>query len=311
MIPRRVLVLGATGFVGKALMQRLGERCTLEGHGAGRSGAGPSQPRAFVRVDISRREDLERAMAMVRPQVVINASSYGVQPDQRALEPSIAVNVTGAGLVVEAAAAAGCTRVLHLGSCSEYGAREGHIDESAPVAPVDLYGTTKAAGSLLALERGQHFGVAVTVLRLFNVWGEHEPAHRLFPAVWNACRSNAPLALTDGLQIKDYSYVGDIADCLLDLAELDPSPDAAVLNLASGVALPVREFALRVATRLGRPELLRFGALDNRAQEARHQIPDVSRLDTLLPGRRLTPIEAVLDRLRAAAGLAGGVGAHG
>jgi nucleoside-diphosphate-sugar epimerase len=163
-----------------------------------------------------------------------------------------------------------------------------------------LYGSTKAAASLMVQERGRSLGIETLVLRLFNLWGACEPPHRLFPSLLRASRDRRPLALTPGTQLKDYSFVDDVANWILRLATMPGiGSHCPVINLGSGRPEPLRDFATDLARPLGAVDLLHFGARPSRAGEPIMQVPDLARLENLLPDRRITGRAEALERVLA------------
>jgi nucleoside-diphosphate-sugar epimerase len=298
MTDAKLLLVGASGFVGRAVVRRAVRHAGFRLIAGVRTPAGLPPGTAVCPVDVTATETLTAALRDIRPSVVINAAAYGVRPGQTDSGAALRVNVAGATALLEAAASAGCRRFIQLGSCSEYGARDGTVHEDDSPTPHTLYGATKAAGSIMVLERGAACGIETAVLRLFNLWGAGEPGHRLFPSIVEAARTRTPVDLTDGTQIKDYSFVDDVADWILELACAPPGAfgTSGIVNVGSGRPEPLRDWAARLADRLGARHLLRFGAKPNRADEPKGQIPDLGRLEALLPGRTRTPMDAALER---------------
>ncbi len=231
---------------------------------------------------------LEDLLASLAPDVVLNAVGYGVDPDER---DEGAARVLNAELPVRlgrwlANASQGRdapdrVRLLHLGSALEYGEVGGDLAEDGPCRPTTLYGKTKwkgvrALSSLAATE-----GLPVVTARLFTVFGPGEHAGRLFPSLLALARKTGDLDLTSGEQVRDFSYVEDVVERLLDLCEAS-TPPGYVVNLASGVNRTVREFVLAVAGSLGIDrDRLRFGVLPTRREEMAHDPVRLVRLRAL------------------------------
>ena len=118
--------------------------------------------------------------------------------------------------------------------------------------------------------------------RLFTVYGPGEHSGRLLPSLIHAAEAGTAIDLTEGSQERDFTYVEDVAEGLLRLAESDFEPGE-VVNLATGRLTSVREFVLTAAEELGlSDEQLRFGALSTRDEEMAHAPVSVDRLAELL-----------------------------
>jgi nucleoside-diphosphate-sugar epimerase len=232
------------------------------------------------------RDALGDVIARVRPQIVFNLVGYGVDPAER--DPALmrALNTTLVGdLCAEAAKIdagdwSGAS-LVHVGSALEYGPLTSALDEDRDANPTTDYGRTKLEATELIREHAAAHLKAV-VARLFTVYGPGEHPHRLLPALLRTARSGRPLALTDGRQPRDFTYVEDVAEGLLRLGAIAP-PHGTIVNLATSRLTTVREFAETAAAVLDfNPALLEFGALPTRAEEMWHGTVDVTRLRNLV-----------------------------
>jgi dTDP-4-dehydrorhamnose reductase len=145
----RWLLFGASGQVGSALAARIGEFADCEA---------PSRSEA----DFGDPESLRRLVHGVNPRVIINAAAF-TAVDRAESEPDLArrVNALAPGVLAEAAARAGA-RLIHYSTDYVFdGAARLPYPESAPAAPLSVYGRTKLEGDRLVLAACP----AATVLR--------------------------------------------------------------------------------------------------------------------------------------------------
>jgi nucleoside-diphosphate-sugar epimerase len=277
----RVLVLGASGFIGRWVARRV----SLEGAHAtfvvrDASAASPILARwratgETVTADLSRSREAERLVRHHAPRVVFNLAGYGVDRRERDEVPARALNTD---LVRELAECCGAVRLVHVGSALEYGTASGDLAEDTEPSPTTLYGRTKLRGTQILEEAGRAHALPAVTARLFTVYGPGEHETRLFPSLLAAASSGATLALTDGIQQRDFAYVEDVADALVRLAGV-PTPPGTVINVASGRLRTVRSFIEETARQLGLHESsLRFGALPTRPEEMRHGDVNVERM---------------------------------
>jgi nucleoside-diphosphate-sugar epimerase len=173
----RVLVTGAAGFIGLNVVEAL----ISAGHEAiGLDRAGPPSgfpPLPFMQADI---RDVGKAFEKHRPDGVIHAAALtpGRASERQRMVDAVEVNIAGTVHVMEAAANAGCRRVLFISSAAVYGA-SGHgntaLDEESTLpAPVSLYGITKLAAERLALRYGDLDEIDVVAARLAAAFGPWE-----------------------------------------------------------------------------------------------------------------------------------------
>jgi nucleoside-diphosphate-sugar epimerase len=294
----RVLLTGATGFIGRHLWRAL-DRAGAEAWVVGRRGdrlegeAAASGSRATrVVADLAEPGALLRLCERARPSLVLNLAGYGVGRGERSPELYRRINAEVAREAAEAAArlSDGWTgqRLVHLGSAFEYGCVPHPIDETTAARPGTPYGVWKLAGTLAVAAARERDGTRACTVRVCTVYGPGEHPHRLLPSAFRAARTGEPLELTAGEQERDFTHVGDVAEGVLRLGALPDVPP--IVNLATGVTLSVRRFAEVAAEVAGLPATaLRFGARPYAPDEVWQGPVRVERLVGLLGWRPSTP----------------------
>lgn len=292
-------VFGASGFIGYWVARALihgGARVTLVArHGSSVAPALRSEGTTLVEADLSSASVLRAALAQSRPAIVFNLAGYGVDRSERDETLAQTINADLPGWIVESLAMPDDTgwrgqRLVHVGSALEYGEIGGDLAESSIPNPTTLYGRTKLEGTLAVRAACHTLSVPGLTARLFTVYGAGEHAGRLLPTLIQATRHDEPIALSAGLQQRDFTYVEDVAEALLRLGAAGPV-SGEVVNVATGHLTSVRDFASEAARVLEiAPGRLRFGALPTRAEEMQHAPVSVDRLRSLLGWVPATPI---------------------
>ncbi|GAB4203718.1 MAG: NAD-dependent epimerase/dehydratase family protein [Sandaracinaceae bacterium] len=280
---RRVVITGGTGFIGRAVAQRLADAGVA--HAAWGRG----------RCDVRDAESLRRALHEARPTHVLHLAAAGIDP-HTARDPGVAVdNVRMAAALLEVLRGTDVT-LLAAGSMAELGPTTGErVDERAPCAPTSAYAIGKLAATQLLLHGAE--GVRARVARLFGVYGPGEAPTRLFPSVVRALDRGEELALSDGEQVRDFVHVEDAAHALVTL--LFAEDVAPLVNVGTGHGISVREAVLRVARAAGGDlGLLRFGARPRNPTDADRLVADTTLLERVLGAPLPTRLQgADLDAL--------------
>ncbi|MEP7383495.1 MAG: NAD-dependent epimerase/dehydratase family protein [Gemmatimonadota bacterium] len=251
----RVVVTGATGFLGQPLCATLAER----GH----------HVRALVRHTMEPHHPLVeafpfdglhdhaalRAACLNATAVVHLAARVHVMRDELDAESRFtAVNVDGTLAVLEAARAGGVRHVLLASSVKAVGeANDASWTEAVIPSPVDAYGRSKLAAERLALAFGGENGITVTVLRLPLVYGPGASANvlRLLALV----RSGWPLPLGAVDNRRSMLYRDNAVAAMI--AVLDAGSDArGVFFVSDAVDLSTPSLIRTIARAIGRPARL-------------------------------------------------------
>lgn len=203
------------------------------------------------------------------PDVIVNATGYGMSPSQKDPDKAKAVNVTAATAISQEARDLDAT-LIHLGTGLEYGSSPAPMDETHELRPAGLYATTKAEGGLTVLASGARAAVA----RVFVAYGPGQDLDRLVPETMVASLQGQPLRAGQGLAVRDYCYGADIADGIARLALEDGWRGGFVMNLGSGVPVKVRDL-ITAASRLAGGGAIQWGARPEREDEPACVVADV------------------------------------
>jgi Nucleoside-diphosphate-sugar epimerases len=190
-----------------------------------------------------------------------------------------AICATGTLKVLEAAAAAGVRRVVYAGSSSAYGdAGQGAIAESAPLRPMSPYAAAKLAGEHYCQAWSAVSNLETVRLRFFNVFGPNQDPSSPYSGVISiftklAREGGAPTIYGDGLQTRDFVYVGDVVRALRLAAET-PGVNGEVFNIGRGHAVTLLELLSEVGAAAGVKLAPQFAP--PRTGDIKHSLADVA-----------------------------------
>jgi nucleoside-diphosphate-sugar epimerase len=274
---RRVLVTGASGFVGRRALEPLIER-GFEVHAVGRAASAPAETPDGVAwhsadlLDAGARADL---VAAVGASDLLHLAWYA-EPGAfwAARENALWVAAT-VGLVDEFAAAGG-RRATLAGTCAEYDWTAAQpLREDAPLSPTTYYGVCKDATRRVVEGLAERADLSLAWGRIFFLYGPREDPRRLVASVARALVAGERAPTSAGTQRRDFLHVDDVAGAFAALLHGDVG---GAVNIASGEAVTVRSIAEQLAASAGRPDLLEVGALPDRAGDPRLIVADVGRL---------------------------------
>lgn len=280
---RRVLVTGATGFLGSHVVRNLIKRefevgaivrCQSDQYRL-------SDCLNYINLFFGSLEDeesLKKVFIEFNPEIVIHCAAYGVDYRMQDIRSLYKVNVAGTLSLLLIAADSGVKRFIHTGSCFEYGPKNSPIREYDRIKPSEGYGVSKAASTMLVLQQGDALGLPVAVLRPFGMYGPYEGTHRFIPYLIVSLLEDQCVGLTMGNQIRDYSYVEDMAEAFVKLVSEKYFPAGEIFNVGSGEGISIFQLGTYVADMLGKKNLLNWGAIPYRQNEPKVIVSDSKKI---------------------------------
>lgn len=276
-IAARVLVTGASGFVGLPTLAALAAS-GAEVHAISTRASPPHvEGVRWHHCDLGDGPALERMMQALAPEQLVHLAWY-VEHGRFWSAPENLLWVERSLRLLRAFTLNGGRRALLLGTCAEYdwsAVEEPLREYGSPLAPASLYGVAKDALRRVASAYAVTADLELAWGRLFFMYGPREPRGRLVPAVITSLLAGAPVETTSGVQRRDFMHVADVAAALVAVLMSDV---VGPVNIASGDDVAVAEVVERIAIEIGRPELLRRGALPDRADEPLLLSADTNRL---------------------------------
>jgi UDP-glucuronate 4-epimerase len=274
----RVLVTGAAGFIGSHLAERLVARGddvvgldnfdAFYARAVKESNLAPlaASPRfSLVEGDVRAAADLARAFGAARADVVVHlAALAGVRPSLADPARYADVNVLGTVRLTEAARAHGVGRVVFASSSSVYGAdSEPPFKESDPcLRPLSPYASTKRAGELGLYTAHHLYGLDVTCLRFFTVYGPRQRPDLAIHKFARLILAGAPLELFgDGSTSRDYTWIDDVIDGVVAAVDKSGAPERGapafrIYNLGGSRTTTLLGLVERLSEALGRKAVI-------------------------------------------------------
>lgn len=273
---KRVLVTGATGFIGRGALAPL-LAADHEVHAVSTRPAPRWSPPGVVwhRADLLRGGS-EELLRSVRPARLLHfawdaepGSFWTSEANLRWVEASLRL--------LSAFANVGGERVVMAGTCAEYEWRdETHcLENGTPTIPKTLYGSAKNGLRNIADAHSRQRSYELAWGRIFFVFGPFEDERRLGGSVASALAAGQVARTSHGEQVRDFLYAPELAEAFVAIlcSEVTGS-----VNVASGRPVLVKDFVRALAEAVGRPDLVELGARLVAADEPRVLTADVSRL---------------------------------
>ncbi|MBI2010137.1 MAG: SDR family NAD(P)-dependent oxidoreductase [Candidatus Chisholmbacteria bacterium] len=243
---KRVLVTGASGFVG-ANLARVLFRKNFTVFLLLRPSYNPWRIQDIKRdvairlADLADERQVTAVVRQIKPDWVFHLATYGAYPHQDDEAQMIETNIKGTLNLARACIKAGVKVMMNTSSSSEYGFKADRPTENQLPTPNSDYAATKAAATLWCRYLAEKHRLYIPTLRLYSVYGPFEEPTRLMPRLMlNILQGRWP-PLVDPLIARDFIYVDDVCEAMVRVTRRRAKEWGPIYNVGSGTQTRLKQ----------------------------------------------------------------------
>lgn len=279
---KKILITGGTGFVGANLVRRL----VKIGH----------KPVVLIRKEsnlwrlknISSKVDLletnildyerlKKDINKIRPNYIYHLAVYGAyQGKQKDLNKIFETNILGTLNLLNAGYHSGIEYFVNTGSSSEYGIKENIMKEKDMLFPINYYGVSKAATTLMVSTFSIQNKLPVATLRLFSPYGYYEDKGRFVPTVIMAGIKNKEIELSNPNFVRDFIFIDDVIDAYIYFLN-GKKYYGEIFNIGSGKQTKLGDFINILEKEIGKKIKIKWSAYQSNQFEPKKWQADISK----------------------------------
>ena len=302
----RCLVTGAAGFIGSHLSEAL----LAMGHDVvGVDAFIPYYPRPLKETNLKPLIDhprfvfheLDLRTAELAPvvdgcDVIFNeAAMAGLMKSWSEFELYVSCNIIATKRLLEAARDAKTAQFIHVSTSSVYGKDAVGAPEDKPLTPFSPYGVTKVGAENLCRAFEANFGVPVTILRYFSVYGPRQRPDMAYNILIRALLDGRSFTMYgDGEQSRSNTYVADCVNATLLAFEKRDAALGEVFNIGGGEVVTLNDVIRMLEELTGKKAVIE--RKPPRPGDQKHTAANIAKAQRILGYKPATP---VLDGLRA------------
>lgn len=278
MLINKIIVTGATGAVGSAVVRRaltknIEVTCIVH-QGSKRLVNLPKDKRlSIVECNLS---DYINLQMEGQYDAFIHLSwekTFGASRDDAEVQ---ARNIQYTLDAVQLAHRCGCQVFVGAGSQAEYGVQSTDLTPDMPVKPESGYGIAKYAAGKLSAMLCKNLGMRQCWARILSVYGPNDGENSLISYLIREFKAGNSPQLTKCEQLWDYLYADDAADAIMSIAE--KGVDGKAYPLGSGNGRRLSEYVEDIKAVINPSIEVQFGAKDYYPHQPMHLVADISEL---------------------------------
>lgn len=291
---KRILVTGAGGFVGSHLIEKLlkisGDVTAFVRYNSRNDyGMLDRLPRGITdKIEVIsgdlRDSDAVRDAVKGKDVIFHLASLIAIPYSYKHPREVVETNVIGTLNILMAAKEYRTAKIIHTSTSEVYGtAQYIPMDEQHPLQGQSPYSASKIAADKIAESFHLSFRLPVATIRPFNAYGPRQSARSVIPTVITQALSGDKIYLGSLSPRRDFTYVDDVLDGFIKIAELDEAVGR-VINIGSNFDISVKELVEKISSIIGKKLIIKIDKKRTRPENS-----EVMRLraDNLLAKRLL------------------------
>jgi UDP-glucose 4-epimerase len=277
----KVLVTGASGFLGESLVGRLlddGDEVVVIGRSEAKERA--NEKYTFVKADITDNQALQEVHKNFPAidTIVHLAALVPKTKDEDVAPAMFDANVRGTINLLETFGD-GLKNFVYASTAEVYGLPEadGKITETMLAKPLSYYGASKLAGELFCNVYSARHELPISMLRFTVLYGPGDRINRAVPNFIKKALAGENLQIFGGEELRDYLHVSDAARAVYLAAK---KPVSGVFNIGTGKGITIRETAEKIVEMVGNSDVK--ADIQPREKKAADIVLDVDRATTEL-----------------------------
>ena len=299
---KKILVTGAAGFIGSHLAERLiaddFKVCALIKPTTNLSRIHSLLPKLeLCHANLLNFDELKATLDKIRPQGIFHLAASNIMSGVTAPdEDVINTNILGLRNLLTAAESIDYNFFVNIGSFLEYGPKSHPVKEDEVCCPTELYSITKLAASLYGQAMAINQNRPIVTFRLFTPYGPAiQPGRLIYEYVTRALK-NQEINLTKPKVTRDFIFVKDLVDLLMEAAAKARDYKGQIFNAGSGESVSLENVANMVLKITGSKSNINWGSFSNQIYDSEIWQADLNKTKSHFKWRPSHSLEAGLTQ---------------
>ncbi|AZO96313.1 NAD(P)-dependent oxidoreductase [Halocella sp. SP3-1] len=290
---KKVLVTGATGFVGRWTLNKLIEKGYEVYAISSKKHKNNSKFIYWHICDLLELSKIDKLFKEIKPTHLLHFAWYTEPAEYKNSNGNLSW-VQSSIEIIKAFKKNGGKRAVIAGTCFEYDLEYGYLIENlTPSQPNTLYGICKLGLQKILKDFSKKNDLSLAWGRIFYIYGPFENSARIIPYVINSLLDEKKALCSHGNQIRDYLYIEDAASAFVNLLD---SKVEGIVNIGSGQAYQLKEIFTLIEEKIGGKNMIELGKLETALNEPHIILADIDRLNNEVRWKPQYDLSTGLDK---------------
>lgn len=279
---KKILITGATGFVGANLVRyflKKGAEISIlkrQQSNLWRIGDITSHISTY-NVDLLDYSKVNNTLKRIKPDVIFHAAVYGGHVSQNNVSQILKTNFDGTVNLLNACLRNEFGLFVNTGSSSEYGIKNSPMRETDMLAPITPYGVSKASASIYCQYAAKKHNAPIITLRLFSPYGYFDDEHRVISSLILSCVNNKSFTISSPCSVRDFIFIDDVMLSFERALKKCANLRGEIFNIGSGKQYSIKSMAKNIITLFGKNVVVKYKEKSSLEIEPKFWVADISK----------------------------------
>lgn len=290
----KILITGATGFVGKKLQEYFKmnkiEYISLSEHGDRKTNTKP--------VDLKKIKEIKSFINKERPNIVIHlAANVDLSRNYEVGVKCFENNTLATYNLIDACKEIENLRFIYLSTEEIYGNTKVPHVEYQTVNPPSPYAISKLAGENICAYYSEKYNFKSVILRVGTIYGPNQPQKYYLPQIVAKAIKGESIPINSGKKKRDYVFIDDVVNALVKAMDVKVPAGKTIFNIGGGVSVTLQEFIKKACKICKSSSVIVYGSVKERENEADNWLMNINKAKKKLKWAPATDLDSGIKQM--------------
>ena len=275
----KILLTGATSFLGKNLLVKLKER----DEDIFATASHENIEQNIIKMDLVRLDETKKVVKLINPSIVYHlAALVNLSREYNVAQQCIEINIKGTLNLLESFRITKPRIMVFISTEEVYGSGPIPYIEEQPLDPPSGYAISKIAGESLCRIYARELGFKLIILRVGTMYGPGDKDNRLIPQLIMKALKNEEIPVNTGMKKRDYVFIEDVVKSLTKVLDIKNIDTHTVINIGGGISYTLLDLVNIILEETQSNSNVARGKIPERIGEASEWLMNIGKANYIL-----------------------------